>query len=164
MAKSRSRTDCTKMEFSNINLTKDSSLLLHAIPSPFYWRILQKTILYSGFINPYKKYTKQENSSLFMNSILQKRKVRVENQTKTRVWEDSSLCPQPSTKNAIQEFHLRNLTLLACRFEEKCWTIVEDVCHTVYDTVWDNKVRILYVYYTLKNSFPSGRSPNVLFS
>jgi hypothetical protein len=80
-----------------------------------------------------------------MNSILQNRKIRVENQTKTRVWEDSSLCPETSTKNAIQEFHLRNLTLLACRFEEKCWTIVEDVCHTVYDTVWDNKVGFLYV-------------------
>jgi hypothetical protein len=30
----------------------------------------QKTILFSGFKNPYKKSTKQENSSLFMNSIL----------------------------------------------------------------------------------------------
>jgi len=29
-----------------------------------------------------------------------------ENQTKTRVWEDSSLCPEPSTENAVQEFHL----------------------------------------------------------
>ncbi len=55
MAKSRSRTDCSEMEFSDNNLTKDSSLLLHAIHGPFYWRILQKTILYSGFNNPYKK-------------------------------------------------------------------------------------------------------------
>ncbi len=30
------------MEFLGINLTKDSSLLLRAIPSHFYWRILKK--------------------------------------------------------------------------------------------------------------------------
>jgi hypothetical protein len=30
-------------EFLDINLTKDSSLLLHAIHSPCYWRILKKT-------------------------------------------------------------------------------------------------------------------------
>ncbi len=66
----------------DINLTKDSSLLLHAILSLFYCRILQKTILYSGYKTPYKKSSKQENSSLFMNRILQ-------------------------TKTAVQEFHLR---------------------------------------------------------
>jgi hypothetical protein len=31
----------------------------------------------------------------------------VENQTNTQVWEDSSLCPEASTKTAVQEFHLR---------------------------------------------------------
>ncbi len=36
-----------------------------------------------------------------MNSILQNRKIRVENQTKTRV-----LCPETSAQNAVQEFHL----------------------------------------------------------
>jgi hypothetical protein len=30
------------------------SILLHAIHSLFYWRILQKTMLYSGFKTPYK--------------------------------------------------------------------------------------------------------------
>ncbi len=44
-----------EVEFLDINLTKDSSLLLHAIPSPFYWRILKKIILFSGFKNSYKK-------------------------------------------------------------------------------------------------------------
>ncbi len=58
------------MEFLDINVTKDSRLLLYAIHSPFYLRILQETIFYSGFKNPYKKSAKQENSSLFMNSIL----------------------------------------------------------------------------------------------
>ncbi len=32
--------------------------------------------------------------------------MREENQTKSRVWEDSSLCPETSTKNADQEFYL----------------------------------------------------------
>ncbi len=43
------------MEFFDINLTKDLSILLHAIYNPFYWRILKKTVLFSGFKNPYKK-------------------------------------------------------------------------------------------------------------
>ncbi len=52
----------SEMEFLDINLTKDSSHLLHAIQD-------NQTLL--GF----KKYTqkksvKQENSSLFVNSIL----------------------------------------------------------------------------------------------
>ncbi len=54
-----------EMEFLDINLTKDSSLWLHAMHSPFYWRILKKPILYSGFNDPYKESTKQESSSLF---------------------------------------------------------------------------------------------------
>jgi hypothetical protein len=47
--------------------------LLYAIQSPLYWQISKKTILCSGFKNPYKKTAKQEYSSLFMNSILQNR-------------------------------------------------------------------------------------------
>jgi hypothetical protein len=59
----------SEMGFLASNLTKDSNLLLHAIRSPFYCRILKKTILFSGFQDPYKKSAKQENSNLFMNSI-----------------------------------------------------------------------------------------------
>jgi hypothetical protein len=44
-----------EIEFLDISLAKDSSLLLRAIHSPSYWRILKKTILYFGFKNPYKK-------------------------------------------------------------------------------------------------------------
>ncbi len=94
------------MEFLNTNLTKYTSLLLYAIHSPFYWRILKKPILFSDLII-IKKSEKQENSSLFMNSILYDEKMEVENQTKTRVWEDTSLCSETLTKNAVQEFHLR---------------------------------------------------------
>ncbi len=43
------------MEFLDINLTKDSTLLFHAIHSPFYWQILKKTLLFSGYKNPYEK-------------------------------------------------------------------------------------------------------------
>ena len=52
-----------EIEFLDINLSKDSSLA-HAIHSPFYWRNLIKTMILSGFKNPYKKSAKQENSSL----------------------------------------------------------------------------------------------------
>jgi hypothetical protein len=37
------------------HFNKGSILLLHAIHSPFYWRMLTKTILFSG---PYKKIRK----------------------------------------------------------------------------------------------------------
>ncbi len=36
-------------------------------------------------------------------------RMRVKNQTNTRVWEASSLCPETSTKNAVQELHLWGL-------------------------------------------------------
>ncbi len=73
-----------EIEFLDINITKDSSLSLHAINSPFYQRNLKKTILFSGFNNPDKKISETRKSSLFMNSIQQNGKVKVENQTKTR--------------------------------------------------------------------------------
>ncbi len=80
------------MESLDIILTKDSCLLLHAIHGPFYWRILNKPILFSGFKKRYKKYNIHENSSLFINSLYGK--MRSENQTKTRIYEDPSLCPE----------------------------------------------------------------------
>ncbi len=42
------------MEFLDANLTKDSNLLLHAIHSPFYWRIFEEnqTKLFSGLKKP----------------------------------------------------------------------------------------------------------------
>ncbi len=43
------------MEFLDINLTEDSSVLLDAIHSLFYRRILKKSIVYYDFKNPYKK-------------------------------------------------------------------------------------------------------------
>jgi hypothetical protein len=72
------------MEFLDINLTKDSNLLLNdAIYSPFYWRILKKTILFSDAKIPYKKICETRKHDLFMNSILKNGKMRVENETKT---------------------------------------------------------------------------------
>jgi hypothetical protein len=58
-----------EMKFLDIILTKDSSLLLHAIDSPYYWRILHKTKLYSTLVLKIhtKKSAKHEN---LMNSIL----------------------------------------------------------------------------------------------
>ncbi len=56
-----------EMKFLDISLAKDSSLLLHAIHSPIYWRIFKKTLLFFGFENTYRE---KENSSLFMNNHL----------------------------------------------------------------------------------------------
>jgi hypothetical protein len=58
------------MEFLDINLTKDSSLLLHAIHSLSTRRFLKKTRLFSGFKNTFNKSEKQENLNLFVKSIL----------------------------------------------------------------------------------------------
>ncbi len=70
--------------------------------SPFYWRILRKTILFSGFQNPYKKICKTRK----LESVLEKHFVERKNvgrkQDKTRVWDDFSLCPKTSTKNTIK--------------------------------------------------------------
>jgi hypothetical protein len=61
----------SEMEFLDTILTKDSSLLLHDINNLFYWKILKKTTLFSGFKNLYKNNSmNQENSSIFMISIL----------------------------------------------------------------------------------------------
>jgi hypothetical protein len=59
------------MEFLGIYLTKDSSVLLHAIHSHIYrWFFLKKSIVCYDFKNPYKRSAKQKNSILSMNSIL----------------------------------------------------------------------------------------------
>ncbi len=54
-----------------------------------------------------KKIPETWNSSLFVTSILQKEKMRVGNQAQTQLWENSSLFPYTSTKNDVQELHLR---------------------------------------------------------
>ncbi len=62
----------------------NSSLLLHAIHSPFYWRILKKPILFYGFKNPFKKRISKTRK---LESIHEKhfveRKNEGGNQTKT---------------------------------------------------------------------------------
>jgi hypothetical protein len=65
------------MEFLDINGTKKSSLIVPSTGG--------KIILFSGFKNPYKEICETRNSSLFMNSIMKNGKVRIENQTITRV-------------------------------------------------------------------------------
>ena len=53
-----------EIEFLDINLSKDSSLA-HAIHSPFYWRNLIKTMILSGFKNPYKKIRETRKTRVF---------------------------------------------------------------------------------------------------
>jgi hypothetical protein len=118
-----------KMEFFDINLSKCLSLLLYAILSPYYWRILMKTILFFGLKILTKKSAKQENLSLFMNSNLLK--MRVENHTKTRAWEDSSFCQENSTKmlfkNSISgnfSLYLDTVIRVYLQIQQTIWLVV----------------------------------------
>jgi hypothetical protein len=95
------------MEFLVINLTNDSSLLLHAIHSPFYRLILQKNYTFFGFKNPYKKICETRK----LESILEKPFLERENEGRKP---DNNLSLrllefmlETSTKNAVQKFHLR---------------------------------------------------------
>jgi hypothetical protein len=47
--------ESVEIEFLDINLAKELSLLLQTIHSPFYWRILMIIILFFWFKNAYKK-------------------------------------------------------------------------------------------------------------
>jgi hypothetical protein len=57
--------------------------MLFSIHNAIYCWTLKKTILFSGFKNPYKKSAKQENLNLSMNGILKNGKMIKRNQTKT---------------------------------------------------------------------------------
>jgi hypothetical protein len=70
------------MEFLDFNSTKARVFLLHAIHSPFYWRILKETILFSGYA-----WANEGRKSGKRLSLI-------------------SLCLETSTKIAVQEFHL----------------------------------------------------------
>ncbi len=60
-----------------ISWPKDSSLLLRAIHSPFYWRISKKTILSSGLKNPDKKFTDPRSRDSCENLLIQETKADV---------------------------------------------------------------------------------------
>ncbi len=51
----RGQANSPEMEFLDINLTKDLSLLLHDIHSPFLWLIVKENLILLWFKNPYKK-------------------------------------------------------------------------------------------------------------
>jgi hypothetical protein len=80
------------MEFLEINFTKDASLLLRCIHSPFCWRIWKKTILYSGFNNPYKKNPR--------NKKTRKNEGRIPDKNL------SLRRPEFMPRNSVQEFYL----------------------------------------------------------
>ncbi len=66
-----------------------------------------------------------------MNSILWSRKTRVENQTKTRVWEDSSLCPETLTKKAVENSISGELNYeVGEQFYKAIWTTLGDYTYS----------------------------------
>ncbi len=119
---------------------------------PFLWG-LKKTILYSTLVlkNPYKKSAKQENSGLFMNSILCRTENRGENKTKTGVREDPILCPENSTKNAVQEFHLR-----IASYSYRGFSILPPGGRVGPKNQWQQKTVVLFSFF-LFHAFTPGR-------
>jgi hypothetical protein len=65
-------------------INKRLESLIHAIHSQFYWRIFKKTILFSGF-KTLTKIRKTRKLGSIHEYYFVERKMRVENQTKTRV-------------------------------------------------------------------------------
>ncbi len=90
------------MEFLDINSTKGSSPLLHVIHSPFHWRILTKTIFFSGFKNPFKKIpeTRKLKSIHVQHFVEQKNEGRKLESEKTRVYAQKTQLKMPF-KNSI---------------------------------------------------------------
>ncbi len=88
-------------------LAKDEILGYQSAPcylhSQLKWRITQKTMLYSDIKNP----CKTENSSLFNEWPLVERKNEGRTPDKNSSLKRLQLCPETSTKNVVQEFHLR---------------------------------------------------------
>jgi hypothetical protein len=74
-----------EMEFLDINLKKDLSLLLHSVHSLSTGRFLKKTRLYSGNKNTYKKICETRKIKSIHEDRFVERIMRVNNQTKTRV-------------------------------------------------------------------------------
>jgi hypothetical protein len=97
------------MEFLDIELTKDLSLLLHAIHSPFYRRILKETILLSDLKNLYKKIRETRKLEYIHEQHLVERKNAGRKPNKNSSHRRLKFMPRTSTKNAIQEFHLRTI-------------------------------------------------------
>jgi hypothetical protein len=94
------------MEFLGINLTKDSSLLLHAIHSHFYWQILKKTMLFSGFKNPFKniRETRKKIESIHEWHFVERKKEG------RKPDKNSSLRRRKfMPRNLNEKFHLSNL-------------------------------------------------------
>ncbi len=66
----------------------------------------QKTILFSGLKILTKKNPRDKKTWVYSWIAFCRTEMRVGKQAKNQVWEDSSLCPEISTKNAVPEFHL----------------------------------------------------------
>ncbi len=97
-----------EMKFLDIIWTKELSLA--AIHSPFYFRLQKKTILFSGFKKSLQINLRNKKTQVYSwIKFCRWGKWGWNNQTKTRVSEDSRLCPKTSTKNAPQDFHLYSI-------------------------------------------------------
>jgi hypothetical protein len=99
------------MEILGKNLTKDSSFLLYAIYSLFYWRILKKTTLYSGFKTPYKKIREtKKRESIYEKHFEEQKKRGKKTGRKLEPEKTQVYAQKPRLKLPFKEFHPRILT------------------------------------------------------
>jgi hypothetical protein len=91
----------TEVEFLDINLTKDSSRLLHAVNSPFYRRIFKKTTLFSGFTNSYKKIRETRKLGSIQEYHFVERKNGGIKPDKNSSLRRPEFMPRTSTKNTV---------------------------------------------------------------
>ncbi len=120
------------MEFLDINLIKD---MLFTVPSI--------GVLYSVLIIHTNKQRNKKTRVYSWIAFCRNGEKRIENQTKTRVWEYSSLCPETSTKTA-QEFHLWSMRKRVKATSARVMTMyIECVSVRTCDKVWR---QALYVW------------------
>ncbi len=83
----------------------DKSLLIHANLSP--GGFLKKTRLNSTLVlKMHAKNPRNKKIRVYSWIAFCRKKIRVENQIKTRFWEDSNLCPETTARKSVQEIHL----------------------------------------------------------
>ncbi len=142
-----------QMELSWTSIWQKTRVFCSLLFTVFLGVVLKKTRLYSGFWKYIKKIRETKKLVPIREKHCIERKKRVKSRTKTRVWEDSRLSTETSTKNAVQEFHLCTVMEavkgmpyhLSCQRPCSCellltpavWVIAFTLNHTLFKTTFE---------------------------
>jgi hypothetical protein len=117
------------MEFLDVNLKEDSSLLLHCNSQSLLLADFKENHTLLWFLKSFKKSAKQENSTLFMNSI-----ICIE-------WKNVGRKPDKNSSLRRLEFRHRNI-------DKKCRSRIPSLDTNRYRTKYRSKQNILcYQFY-----------------